>query len=432
MSLFSKLKSLVLRLWSPAIFAYGISGAVAISSFLSTLVIARMGGPVVIGHYALAVATANMLVVLAIQGLDRILIRQVAGDLREKRTGRARQALALIARRVGISALVVSAGWLAVILLTSINEQIDGDWPSMMMVTVLIVFVAGYRISVSMVRATDSPIIGQLIEATPTVLLPLLLGILWVTRVVPTAALMVCFIIGLNIVALMAAVIFLRPRVRQWGSPENVEGKLLTSGWPMMANLMMQLFVDWLILAKLSGVASPADAGAFRVTMQIITIFLTILATTETYIAARFAGDFRVGRYDLAWSRYRKGRILMAVLAGPPLLVCLLASEWLLGGIFGPSFAIAANALLIMTVGQIINIGKGPLGSMLTMAGYDGLQLKLTIASTIVGVLACMILIPRLGLVGGAIAQVLPLLIRGICGYIAIHTLIPRQAIRRD
>lgn len=423
-----QLKRLMARLWTPAIFAYAISGAVAVGSFLSTMMIARLGGPAVIGQYALAIATANLLVVLAIQGLDRMLIRQVAGDLREKHSGRARQALKLIARRVGVSSLVVAAGWIIILLSTPLNQQIDGDHKAMLMVGLLIICMVGYRLSVATVRATNSPIMGQMVEATPTVLLPLILAFLWFSRTVPTAGLIVCFIIALNIVAFGAAAIFLKPRVATWGRPEEVDKRLLTSGWRMMANLLMQLFVDWLILAKLSGFASPAEAGAFRVSMQIVTIFLTILATTETYIAARYAGDFRIKRYDLAWNRYRKGRILMAVLALPPLILCLAAPGWLLGTLFGPHFVPAATALAIMSVGQIINIGKGPLGTMLTMAGHDTLQLMQTIVSTTVGVAACLILIPRFGLTGAAIAQVVPLLIRGIGGYIAIHRLIPRRA----
>lgn len=422
-----KLWATARRLWTPAFLAYGINGAVAVSSFLSTLLLARMAGPAVIGQYALAIATGNLLMVLALQGLDRILIRQVAGDLRQGHKGRARRALQLIAVRVGISAIVVAAGWTLILLFTPINVRLDGNWQAMLLVGVFVIATVVYRIGVAAIRATDSPLTGQMVEAAPTVLLPPLLGLLWLAHGKPSPGLVVAFVIGLNLVAILAAWLLLRKPVRTWGSPEDVDPRLLRAGWPMMGNMLLQMFVDWLVLAQLSGSASPAEAGAFRVCYQIITIFLTILATTETYIAARFAGDFRIGRPDLAWQRYRKGRLLMAVLAIPVLLVCIIAPHWLLQTAFGPKFAIGATALAIMAAGQVIHIGKGPVGTMLSMSGHDHLQLVLSVIATIAGVAACFYLIPRYGLAGGAMAQVIPLLIRGIGSYIAVHRLIPRE-----
>ena len=416
------------RLWTPAYFAYAINGAVAASSFLSTLILARIAGPAVIGQYALAIATGNLMVVLAVQGLDRLLIREVAGDLRVQESGKARRALKLIAMRVALAGAVIGGGWTLLLLLTPINLRMDGDKTAMLLIGVFVLVTAVFRIVVAAIRATDSPIVGQLTEAAPTLLLPPALGLLWLFHEAPTPGLAVAFVLGLNLLTLLVAFFLLRRTVRTWDQPMNVDPRLLQLGLPFMGIMLLQLFVDWLVLAQLSGAASPADAGAFRVSYQIITIFLTLIATTEIYVAPRFAGDFRVGRYDLAWNRYRKGRLLIGALTFPVLLLCTLAPHWLLSTAFGHDFAVASTALMIMALGQLVNVGKGPVGSMLSMAGHDRMQLGLTIAGTIAGVIACFILIPRYGLIGGALSQVVPQLIRGIGSYIAAHRMIPRAA----
>jgi O-antigen/teichoic acid export membrane protein len=422
----TRVTDLLQRLWSPALLAYGVTGAVAVASFASTLLLARIAGPVVIGQYALAVTTANLLVIFALQGLDRILIREVAGDLRTGDTGRARGVLRLTARRVLLVSATAALVWLLLILTTPLNGWLGGHPDAMRLVALFVAVTTIYRLAIAAVRAVGAPLAGQWVEAAPTLLLPLAF-LAWRTTALPlTAAEATALVIAFNALALAAALLFLRPKVRGWAPAVLPGPALLLAGLPLMANMFLQLFSDWFILAQLSSSASPADAGAYRVTQQIITIFLTIMTTSEAYVGARIAGDFRIGRPDLAWGRHRRATFLMLALALPVLLVCLLAPAWLLATAFGPAFVPAATALAIMAAAQIVNIGRGPMGAMLTMAGHNRLQLNMTVAGLALGVTASFLLIPRFGLTGAAIAQVLPILTRSILGYAAGRRLIPR------
>ena len=96
----ARLKALALRIWSPALVAYAIAGGVAAASFLSTMILARVSGPAVIGQYALAMSTATLLASFAMLGLGlwSLFARWRGGlyDWRWLHRGRGRQGRALL------------------------------------------------------------------------------------------------------------------------------------------------------------------------------------------------------------------------------------------------------------------------------------------------------------------------------------------------
>lgn len=427
----ARLKAMVGRLWTPALLAYVLNAAVALASFAVTFVLARISGATVIGQYALAVSTANLMVVFSLQGMDRTLIREVAGDLRERQEARARAVVRHLRRHAAIISLAVSIIWLLLVEMTPLNDWIGGNRLAMLIVPLLVPITVFFRLGVAAIRATNAPLRGQLAEALPTLLFPLLLLPFWHFGLGLGAGLAVSLLTGLHLFAGLAALAILAPIVRRWPrEPVILLPGLRTAGLAIMGTQFVQLFTDWFILVQLSSSASPAEAGAFRVALQIITIFLTIIATSEAYVMARVAGDFRIGRPDLAWRRHRRASLLMLALASPLLLLCLLWPRQMLELAFGPEFGIAATGLAIMAAVQIVHVGRGPLGSMLSMARRDDIQLKLGLGAAIVGVAASWFLIPRLGLTGAAIAQGLPLLIRGILGTLLARRLLPRDPVQ--
>ncbi len=416
------------QLRSPAILAYGITGFVAVASFLSTLLLARLSGAAVIGQYALAMSTAHLLASFSVLGLDRIIIREVAGDLRTGEYANARRITRQLARAVAFTSVVVSIAYLAVLLLTPLNDRIDGDLLAMAIAAGSILVWPLQRLGRSGLRALDFPLKGQILEAFPTFFFLGAVGIALLSRTSLSAPLAVGVMVLGQALAGIIAWSLVRPIMRKWPrSDVPPDPLLLRAGLPMMGNLFLQIFSDWIILAAVSADASAAEAGAFRVAIQIVTIILTLISTTELYIAARLAGDFRAGRPDLAWKRHRRAQILMAGVAVPLVAIMILIPEQLLGIAFGPEFRIAAPALAIMAGGQLVVALRGPIGAMLSMSGNEPTQLKLTVAGLALLLLLGYLLIPMYGLTGAAMAQVGPILLRSIGGYVMAKRLIPNR-----
>lgn len=418
------------RLWSPALLAYGISGGVAAASFVSTMILARVSGPAVIGQYALAMSTATLLASFSMLGLDRILIREVAGDLRQSNSARARRSLRAITMAVATASALTALGYVGIILFSPLTDRIGGNVLAMLIVAVSVLVWPVQRIGYSGLRAAGAPVLGQFFEALPTFLFALGVGLLFLLGRSATAPMAVALLVGAQALACVGAWVILTPRVRRWGYAGNIaiDRRMLVAGLPLMLTLFLQVFSDWLLLARLSSTMGADETGAFRVSIQIITIITTIVGTTEAYVAARLAGDFRAQRPDLAWARHRRATYLMLGLTAPAFLVLFLVPAHLLRLAFGPEFEIAALALAIMAAGQLVTVLRGPLGSLLTMAGHEKMQLGLTLAGLAMIVALAVLLIPRYGLAGAAIAQSVPTVFRSVAGYLFARWKIPSSA----
>ncbi len=429
----ASLRAAAQRLFSPALLAYGIAGAVAAASFLSTLVLARLSGAAVIGEYALAISTANMLASFALLGLDRILVREVAGDLRvgmlARASGVVRAITIMVAAVSGVTAILYAGG----LALTPLLPWLGGSPVAMMLVALAILVIPMQRLGYSILRAKGAPLAGQFFEALPTLLFAgaalLALGL----GLVLTAPQAVGLTVLMQLVTALVAALLVVPVVRGWSAPRDpVDRRLLFAGVPLMAILFLQLFSDWLLLARISSTMGVGDVGPFRVAVQVTTIIATLVTTTESYVAARYAGDFRAGRPDLAWRRHRRATLLMAAMSAPLLLLLLLAPGDLLAHAFGPEFAGAATALSIMAMGQMFAIARGPLGSMLTMSGNDRVQLGLTVVGVALAALLALLLVPRFGLTGAGLAQAAPIMFRSVAGYLLARRLIPDRPAERS
>ena len=73
--------------------------------------------------------------------------------------------------------------------------------------------------------------------------------------------------------------------------------------------------------------------------------------------------------------------------------------------VFGPQFTVVSGSLIILTIGQLINILTGPVGVMIIMSGRSGLELFNNLLSWMISLAICVIFIPRLGIPGAAIAN---------------------------
>jgi O-antigen/teichoic acid export membrane protein len=85
--------------------------------------------------------------------------------------------------------------------------------------------------------------------------------------------------------------------------------------------------------------------------------------------------------------------------------VVALASPILL--LFGPEFGGARPALYILASTQLFKSAIGPVGYFLDMTGHQVYNARAFAATTVLGLLLNLIAIPRLGIVGAAIANLL-------------------------
>jgi O-antigen/teichoic acid export membrane protein len=77
--------------------------------------------------------------------------------------------------------------------------------------------------------------------------------------------------------------------------------------------------------------------------------------------------------------------------------------------LYGPSFlAVGRWPLILLVIGSIINLLTGPHGAMLNMLGHERNLFKIYLISSIMFLLGLFVLGPKFGLIGIAVASLLP------------------------
>lgn len=420
--------SLLKRLASPAVPAYGFKGLNAIAAFVATALLARHAGPAVVGDYGFAVVTATLIALVAMRGLDFVALREIAGALRQKDSAAAAGILFYAQRWMLVAGLLLSLGWAALAATTPVAAQLAVDRGALIAAGLGIGSAALHKLGLGVLRGIGKPVAGQFFEGFNSLLFAgLVAAVAWQGFAID-ARTAVLFFFGCQLVAVAFIWLLIRSAARVWQARTQADGKALTAaGLPMMATQGMQMFSDWLLLALIAGAASAADMGAMRVAMQIVIAITLVLTTGETYLAAKVAGDIRAGRPDLVWSRHRRASLAMLIAFGPLMLVCVIFPEQLLSLAFGPAFVVAAPALAILSLGQASKAITGPVGGLLSMAGHERVLFLTTTFGVVLLVALALLLVPILGLTGAAIAHATTATVRNIANYLGARRYIPRS-----
>lgn len=399
------ISAMVLRLWG------------AFASFVLTVLVARVAGATVTGHYALAVSTVMLGALFAVAGLDQIMVRAIGGDLREGRTAEARAALRATLRRV----LTIGAAVAVLTALLAPWASWAGGLPKVIALSAVAVLLAALlRILVAGLRAAGAVMLSQALDgpAHSTLLLSGVLAL--VAARIPFDALVLVVGYGLSLAAAcLLAWTALRHQTRAWsGEPLPAPGRW-TDGWPLLVAGGGQVFIAWLLMVLVGAFLGPDGVGAFRVAVQVMTMIALSLTTIEGLVSPQFAGDFRVGDTRAAWRRHREATLLMAVSAAIPIALCLFWPRFILG-LFGPEFLVAAVPLQIMAVGQLINIATGPIGGLMVMSGRERFSLIFSLCGIVIAVVLSLLLMPLHGMVGAAVATAAATTFRNVAAFVVM------------
>ncbi len=400
-------------------YAVGIKINGAVLSFLVTFAIARISGATVTGYYAMALVTVNMVATVGLIGLDLILIRVVAGELRMGRRDLAWAGLRDISRMVGFFSFVLSV---LVFVLADFAPEVGVDSATMRAIAPAILANTLLRIAVVSLRADGSILFSQFLDSAHNITLVLVLGVYILASGTDfvSAATLALFYTGVLYFSMIVGWVSLLKRTRTWERGGVNTHPLLKSSWKVLVTGTCQAMTSWVIYAQLGALVGSGEVGAYRVAGQIVMTIQLMTVTLSGISAPEIAGHFRAGDLKGAWRTYRKTTILMIIAASVPSLICLLAPKLLLS-IFGPEFVIAASALMIMALGSITSAAVGPMGTMTVMSGNEVLSMNLSILFLILAAAFAALLIPLFGLVGAAIASAIATIGRSLLTVIVLR-----------
>ncbi|MEE2751394.1 MAG: polysaccharide biosynthesis C-terminal domain-containing protein [Myxococcota bacterium] len=172
---------------------------------------------------------------------------------------------------------------------------------------------------------------------------------------------------------------------------------LVVDGLNMLLNR-----TDVLLLGLLR---DTTDAGTYAVSSRLAALtllgFLVIQSSVLPMLAERFAvGEMGALQRLVRWTARMSAALSLALGLG-----LIFLGEFLLG-IFGVEFQARVPALLVLTIGQMLNAFTGPTGILLWVTGREQILAKLLAASLVINVVLNLWWIPLFGVVGAAYATV--------------------------
>lgn len=376
---------------------------------VTAFLLARLLGAEQYGMYQLSLNVITLVAGLVLLGFDRALTRFMAISVARRADEKTWGTLQLGIGIPMLLSVLVNIGLFA--LAYPVAEQIFGDVrmaPLLQIVSIFASFSALSDVLIGAVRGFKNmqyPVIAKFI-AQPVVKL-ILVGIAALFGLKVWHA-VVIFGIG-ELVTAVILIYYLNqlfPLRRPFHVAERNLREMVAFAFPdWLAGLLTTFRVN--IQALLIGsLGSIAGVGVFSVADQLNKLghdfYTSINTSADPYIAELHDG----GRRKELEQLYQTATKWSLTINLPFFLAFVLFPDQILS-IFGESFAGGATALIILAWANLVDVGTGMCGTILSMSGYTKLKLVNNIISISLSIALNVLLIPRYGIVGAATSALL-------------------------
>ncbi|MFB6199735.1 MAG: flippase [Candidatus Nanohaloarchaea archaeon] len=181
--------------------------------------------------------------------------------------------------------------------------------------------------------------------------------------------------------------------------------KLLLFSWPLFILTVLTMASKWIDVLMMGWLKESVQVGVYEVAFAVagsLGLFLSSLSYMFLPVISELYGEEEVGEI-LGLYRTSTRWILMPVL--PLVAGMLIFPSEILHVLFGESYVAGALALAILSLGYLFHVAVGPAGNILLASGKTRLLTLGMLSLTAVDVVLNLLLIPRYGMVGAAVAM---------------------------
>jgi O-antigen/teichoic acid export membrane protein len=372
----------------------------------SAVIVSRLLGPVGLGKFRLGSVVVQLITTFCLLGLDKGLLRYLP-ILETEKGNRGRALLARSSRVViGISLALSLALLLGAPLLATYYFHSPGMADVLRMfsfqvpVLVLFRFLAGAATAAK--RFDFASKITNILSPAIFVGLVPLIGLVYPGIYGTIAARILA-----QLAAVVCLVLFLTRRYPKDPKNElftdNVFRDYLRLSMPLFFIGMSYQILNQMDTLMLGYFASESEVGIYSVAVKISSFVLIGLGIALPIVAPLFSQFSETRNMELTAALFRTVTKWLCY-SGFAMFACIAIFRNDLLHIFGRGFTAGGTALLVLAAGQLVNAGTGPTGVLLTMTGKQKWELANTLSMMAFNFVLNLILIPRMGVTGAAIA----------------------------
>jgi O-antigen/teichoic acid export membrane protein len=204
---------------------------------------------------------------------------------------------------------------------------------------------------------------------------------------------------------------------------------LWTTARPFLVIELVQSTLLSLPVLALGAFAGTVAISAFSIANRVTMMINTILISLALIAAPAFARHHRLREYTELRRVDRQTRLL-ALAVCSPIIVIMIAIPHKLLSLLGGSFADASVALIVLSLGQMVNVLLPTEDMMLAMTGHGTILRRVNVQQLVLCCILCLAFIPWLGLMGAAVVTTISL-VQGRIGFaLAVRRAIPELSKR--
>lgn len=387
-------------------------GTVLLGLTVSVL-LARVLGPEQFGIYSWALACLTMLVRPVQRGLGQLLVREISAYRLDEKWAAIRGLL----RRTDQAALALLGAMTLIggALLWGFSSNLNAaEITTLGWGFALLPFMALANLRGSALRGFSHVLRGQLPERVlRRIFLILIVGGAALVSQLSAQSAMAIHVLAAG-GGLLCGIVLLRLRIPApvHQTPPSYDTKRwMSSVLPLSLVAGVQIINTQADIALLGFFVPSQDVGIYRVVVKGSRLGALAIQAVEIVVAPYISQLYSENRYEelqtlLIWAARAVLIVSLGAIGG-----LVLFGEPILGFLFGSEYVAGYTALTILCVGQLINVSGGSVAILLNMTGFERDTAVGLSAAAALNIVLNLILIPRFGIEGAAVATVVTFLV---------------------
>jgi len=213
--------------------------------------------------------------------------------------------------------------------------------------------------------------------------------------------------------------------------PVYETGKLLSFTWPLFLLRFIGVLLLWTDTLLLGYFKSAEDVGIYTAVQRTVMAGSVMMASINTIFSPFISQLFhqhQLRRLNDLFKTVAKWTFTLSF----PIYLALIFFAGPILSMFGQEFKNGAPALVILSLGWLVNSCTGSLGVMITMTGRPIINFSYAVGVFIINILLNWILIPRYGIRGAAMATAISLALGNLVSLVTVRFLLKMHPYRED
>ena len=196
--------------------------------------------------------------------------------------------------------------------------------------------------------------------------------------------------------------------------------QLCKEAFPMMFSTSFLLVMSWIDIFMLGVFMTEKDVGIYSVAVRLSMLLSIVLVSVNSILAPRISETYNNNQMD-EFKKLIYFSVKLIFYCSFPIIIIIVSFPELLLSFFGKEFIIAKDTLLILLLGQFINVCSGSVALILNMTGSQKVFSKILLVTLCINILLNYFLIKTFGIDGAAIASSVSLFLWNIVAVIYIY-----------